>query len=248
MTNTGNIRCFLFENPDASELPPLSGKEIHIWRVQTADSRLLKHAEILSDEEQERALRYRNEDARQCYQTGHTALRLLLSHYLGEPAESFTFTCNEQKKPALANMNSIHFNISHSGDWIVLAFAAYAPVGIDIEYARDTRRTDLIVKRFFHPDEAALYQALSESERQRFFYEHWTAREAALKALGIGLTVETNTFLVEDLPDGETLRIVGGPAGSEALLLSRFDCPDGYTGCIAYCADTIDFLCCTGLN
>lgn len=230
-------RFFYYPNIDTDDFPALSCGEIHIWFVAAGDNSLMEQSAVLSGAEQAAAAQYKHAGARACYQAGHTALRLLLARYLHVRAEELSFVCGEHGKPSLSNQNSVHFNISHSGDWIALAFARHTPIGVDIEHARDTRRTDLIVRRFFHPQEAAAYASLPEPEKQRFFYERWTAREAALKALGIGLTVETNAFLVESLGDG-TMCIKDGPPGSERLVLTRIDCPDGYIGCVAFLPDS----------
>lgn len=227
-----HIRYFDCASLHSGAFPALSGDEIHIWYADACDGRLLAQTAVLSDGEQAQAERYKNEHARMCYQTGHTALRLLLARYLDKHAETLTFTHGAHGKPALANQNDVHFNISHSGDRIALALAA-TPVGVDIEHAREARKTDLIARRFFHPEEAAIYQSLPDAQRKTFFYERWTAREAALKALGIGLTVETNAFLVQRCADSGMFRITDGPAGSERLLLTGIDCPDGYVGCVA---------------
>lgn len=228
------LRYFYEEKLGTSDFPALGRDELHIWYFSVSGSALEGQAHVLSAGEQERAQRYKNTEARQCYRIGHTALRLLLHHYLGVSAKAVEFTYNEHGKPALAEP-CIHFNISHSGDRIAVAFARQMPVGVDIEFVRDTRRTDLIVKRFFHPQEAQTYSALSEEQKRVFFYEHWTAREAALKALGIGLTVEIDSFLVQECEDtgDQDFCIAGGPVGSERLLLYRLSCPDGYAGCAA---------------
>lgn len=226
--------CYFYEK-DLQTAPALKENEIHIWYIPTESGVLLAQADILPPEEQERALRYKHAGTRKCYQVGHTALRLLLAHYLGVLYQELRFAYNEHGKPILENVKDVHFNISHSADWIALAFVRSVPIGVDIEFARDDRKTDPIVKRFFHPQEAKVYQALFEEQKREFFYERWTAREAALKALGIGLTVETNDFLVkegQDL-DRQSFCIEGGPPGSERLSLMALQCPEGYAGCVA---------------
>lgn len=235
MTMTWKLRYFYEGNPGRPDFPVLESGELHIWYFSANGSVLAGQEDVLSAEEREQVQRYKHTGARLCYQTGHTALRLLLGRYLGVPAQALDFTYNEHGKPALALESGIHFNISHSGGWVAVAFARQVSVGVDIECVSDTRSMDSIVRRFFHPQEAQVYGGLSEEQKRIFFYEHWTAREAALKALGIGLTVETNSFLVQSCEDGEgkDYCILNGPAGSERLTLCRLSCPDGYIGCAA---------------
>lgn len=229
------IQIFDIDRTLAENVPfsPLSDGEIRVWFIPTDHPGLLKQTGVLSKKEQKKAAGYKNPSVKMCYEIGHTALRLLLARCQNTAPECLSFVYGPKGKPALSDSNGVHFNISHSGDWIALA-VSQTPVGVDIEYARDTRKTDSIVRRFFHPQEAEHYRTLSPEEQRRFFYERWTAREAALKALGIGLTVEINEFLVERCPDRPLLRIAGGPPGSERLLLTGFDCPKGYVGCCAW--------------
>lgn len=76
---------------------------------------------------------------------------------------------------------SLHFNLSHSGDYALIAVTPHAPVGVDIQQHRQRTRWRAIAERFFAPHEAASLQNDAD------FYRLWVIKEAVLKALGTGL-------------------------------------------------------------
>lgn len=76
-------------------------------------------------------------------------------------------------KPYCKNFPEIHFNISHSGDWVICAICD-SPIGVDIE---KIGHADLqIAKRFFTEYE---YRQLlnQETNRSELFYKLWTLKE-----------------------------------------------------------------------
>ena len=92
-----------------------------------------------------------------------------------------TWTKGPQEKPYLPGMP--YFNISHSGDWIVVVFSDQE-VGIDIERISEL---DLeAVSRFFHPEEISLLE--KEAYDKQLFFRVWARKEAYLKATGKGIT------------------------------------------------------------
>jgi 4'-phosphopantetheinyl transferase len=93
---------------------------------------------VLSHDEQQRSARFTSADQRRRYVNARWTLRDLLSRYLECPASHIRFAYNGRGKPSLAHPagTSLHFNISHSHELAVLAFALDSPVGIDLEHVR----------------------------------------------------------------------------------------------------------------
>jgi 4'-phosphopantetheinyl transferase len=89
-------------------------------------------------------------------------------------------------KPYLPDHPDVHFNVSHSGNYVVGAFADKT-VGIDIEEIHEIKPS--LVKYAFNKREAAIYDSLPESEKLNFFFENWTGKEAFLKHIAKGLSV-----------------------------------------------------------
>lgn len=99
-------------------------------------------------------------------------------------------------------------SISHSGDW---AAAAYAPkklrIGIDLENI--THRSDAFIQDYFTEHEVKMVSSahtssptgtLRSAERATLI---WSAKEALLKALGIGLRLDTRQVEVIEIEDVE---------------------------------------------
>lgn len=88
----------------------------------------------------------------------------------------------------------IHFNISHSGDFKVLAIAE-TPVGVDIE---KVRKADLRVAKRFCENE---YNYITQKDSEHRFFKVWTKKEAYLKYKGTGLRGGLDSFDVFSLPE-----------------------------------------------
>ena len=106
-------------------------------------------------------------------------------------------------KPVIEGHPSVHFNVSHSGDYVLCA-ASSAPVGVDIELRGLPRLP--VARRFYHSAEIDRLERLSPADQSRCFYDYWSAKEAFLKYLGTGLARPLNTFIVEFTPAAALLR------------------------------------------
>lgn len=140
---------------------------------------------LLSADERSRAQRYRFDGDRRRFVTVRSSLRRLLGRYLDAPAADLDFTYSDRGKPALRDV-ALSFNVSHSQDVALIAIAGDRAVGVDLEYHRSSN-IPALARRFFHPQEAAELQARPASDRDRRFFQYWTAKEAYLKATGDGL-------------------------------------------------------------
>ena len=127
-------------------------------------------------------------------------------------------------RPTVAGDDRISFSVSHSGAFAVIALAdGDVTVGVDVEELRPRRRLDALAQRILNDDEHAAWSLLADAdERLRFFLQVWTAKEAYLKAIGIGVTTR-----LRDVParvDGWHTRVLDlGPERVAALCVDRAD-------------------------
>lgn len=196
---------------------------------------------VLSQIELDRGRSLGREQDRHAFWAGRILLRQALSSYLNYPAEKLSFRTGPHGKPYLSSpagtisdsfRPGMYFNLSHSGDYIAMAFSSAAPVGIDIEKVRHNFRAESLVRRFFHPDEFLEYEKLPKYARQEFVFRRWTVREAFLKGLGDGLSISPCSFFVSEL-DSEFC-IKNSQKDYSSWHISPVSAPDGYYCSIAY--------------
>jgi 4'-phosphopantetheinyl transferase len=98
----------------------------------------------------------------------------------------------ENGKPSVVGCPDFYFNISHSGEYVVMAYGN-APVGVDVEQTRD--KETRIAKRCF-TDEEFEYISQSDDKSGERFFKVWTMKESYLKLTGRGISVPLNSFYV----------------------------------------------------
>ncbi len=82
-------------------------------------------------------------------------------------------------------LSCCHFNLSHSGPYVLRALRAEGPVGIDVEDAsRHIKDLDGVVARFFHPGEKDAFVLLADEYRRKVFVRMWVLKEAIIKMWG----------------------------------------------------------------
>ena len=95
----------------------------------------------------------------------------------------------------------IHFNISHSGCYVIAAVSD-EDIGIDIQKIKSDKHR--IAEKNFLPSECAYINEIEDEKiNQQRFCEIWTIKEAYLKNIGIGLRKPLNSFEIdfsEDAP------------------------------------------------
>jgi len=144
-------------------------RPVDIWILNLdCDSRIL-----LTPEEEDRAARLHRELDRVRWARARTALRKILSSHLRCGPLELAFKTGAHGKPFIEG--GPHFNLSHSGQWVAIALASVAEVGIDIEQMRE--RVDI----------AKLLERLGERElpeSRTALFQRWARREAASKTTG----------------------------------------------------------------
>jgi len=184
---------------------PLAMNEVHVWRTSLEmPLNAIHHLQsTLSPEECERAERFHFAKDRRHWIVARGILRLLLGRYLNVEASELQFVINEYGKPALAyppHGTHVHFNLSHSGELALYAFAYDRQVGIDVEYKRSDVDYEAIARVSFSPNEQAVLRSLPDDVKQEAFYNCWTRKEAYIKALGKGLSHPLDQFDVSLTP------------------------------------------------
>lgn len=167
---------------------------------------LLPHAEHeatasawLHSDEQIRSRRFRHAGPRRRFDLCRSALRALLSQELSCNHEQLTFGATKYGKPfAIVDKkpHPISFNLSHSHNHGLIALAPTGRLGVDIEDRISRDDLDELAESVLGPSEQRDFAGLHESRRTHFFFRMWTLKEALIKALGVGFSLNPAEFEV----------------------------------------------------
>lgn len=180
--------------PSIVPLPSQNHTDIALWLVDLDAHPGLWDEPLLSVKEQDRAHRFRFEVHARRYKASHAALRLILGQATGLDPAALEFTEGVHGKPRLANGHDLHFNMSHSRGWALVGLCHSAPIGIDIELVTPMDDAAALARRNFSAKEFADFQGTPSDQRLNAFLRCWTRKEACLKALGSGLSIEPHGF------------------------------------------------------
>jgi 4'-phosphopantetheinyl transferase len=182
-------------------------------------------AASLSPQEHQRHQALRCPEDRERFLRGRGALRRLLGAWRDEAPPAVPIAGGRHGKPCC--LGGPEFNLSHSGDLILLAVHQQRPVGVDVERLRPGLAWRPIAQRVLPPADwqalealaAAAEEEAAEQEAAEAFLVAWCRLEARLKAEGVGLAGLDN-HRQRPSPDGAGLHLwdVAVPAGYRAAV------------------------------
>lgn len=225
----------------------LSTGDVHVWRVLF--DRFAGKAEVflavLSDEERDRAERFHFESGRVQYIVTRTALRMTLARYTGIDPRNLQFEYSSHGKPSLAGVESLQFNVAHSGGLALIAVAKEGLVGVDVEARRRDFAGQRIADRFFSAREAGALRNLPIDQQEQAFLNCWTRKEAYIKARGDGLSCPLDSFDVTLAPGepAKLLHVKNDPDEATRWNLRALPLGEGYTAAVAV-RGTFNLICC----
>lgn len=178
------------------EIPRLKQDEAHVWLVPWESLKRERDwlLSFLNEEEKGRIGRFRFPEDGERFFHGRAIAKALLACYSGGQA-GLELGIGKYGKPYFIADPRLHFNLSHSGAYVLLGFAA-SPLGVDVEQNSELADLDGLIGHCFTRQEAAYIHTSSRTDTQRRFYRYWTIKEAYLKALGVGLSKEPQAFSV----------------------------------------------------
>ncbi|MCM1498351.1 MAG: 4'-phosphopantetheinyl transferase superfamily protein [Clostridium sp.] len=207
-----------------------------------SDEQSLALYNLLPEERQKRIRKMKNRDAARKALYAGAFLQTVLGGELEVPASVISYKYGEQGKPLLdmermetelggkrpeERFRPLHFNLSHSGEYAVLAVSDQT-VGIDIEHR--TKNALGIAKRFFCPQEHERISAAdSAKEQERLFLEYWTMKEAYVKYSGEGMQIPFSSFFIRQEEENGISRVQG-----EEIWFATFFLVEDY--CVSICS------------
>ncbi|GIU51439.1 4'-phosphopantetheinyl transferase [Shewanella sairae] len=158
-------------------------------------------------------------------------LRALLSQHSDLLPNEWCFEYGDKGKPRLTDtqfkQTGIHFNLSHSGDWLLVGICVpnaekrnnldAVEFGVDIERCRSSTNIHAILSHYFsEPEKAALLALPAELQRERFF-DLWALKESYIKAKGLGLALSLKSFAFDFSPALEASLTVNSWQGDHSI-------------------------------
>lgn len=125
------------------------------------------------------------------------ALRAILGSELGCRREELEFGTSYYEKPfaiVLGKPHPISFNVSHSGKNGIIAFSPEGRLGVDVEDVAPRKNMELLAEAAFTTSEQAALGSVDGAEKLRLFFRIWTIKEALIKAVGMGLSLDMSSF------------------------------------------------------
>ena len=210
--------------PDAGPAPAhptLRAGEVHIWQLEVGHGEATNQdVPHLSRQERNRATQLRVAADRAAFEQARGFLRQTLSRYLRMDPAAVPLVTGRWGRPQLdpTGLSSTadgrpnpsphplpHFNLAH-GRGIVLLAVSDLPVGIDVEPRDPLPDLEEVIQGALTEQERVSLPEPGASGRLDSFLRIWTRKEAFLKGIGIGLTVDPRDVCVAD-PDRPELRV-----------------------------------------
>jgi 4'-phosphopantetheinyl transferase len=208
----------------------LNKNTAHIW-FANLDTIKIDYA-VLSDAEKIRASKMRLPEHQHRTAAARYVLRMLLKKYLSSLSPlplAGEVRVREKGKLYLPDSN-LRFNLAHSHEYAVFAFALDIEIGIDIEQQRDVE-FDGIAKRVMSETEYTYWSMQPITQQAELFFQIWTRKEALVKATGDGLSGPLKDLSTID-SDGNICTTVNY-ANQTPLYLTDLSAPKNYYAALA---------------
>lgn len=181
---------------------------VHLSAPPDREARL--HA-LLSPDERERMARFAFPWLRTRFAVAHAALRIVAARHGAGPPAAQRWGAGPHGKPYLREpAPPVELNLSHAGDWAIVAVGHDRPVGVDIEAIVPDRVSPAMIDMVSSPAERTAFASMPPHARAAAFFRLWVRKEAVIKALGTGLARALHTIDVPLVPaappDGVVLR------------------------------------------
>ena len=179
---------------------------------------------FLSDDECRRLDSYRSKAAAERYVVTRSLVRIVLGDHIGQEPRKVRVSRTDLGKPM---SERVHFNVSHSGDLVLVAVSDQRAVGVDVERRRPVQRVGAMIARWLSPAERRELEELRRSvgDESEAFLRVWSLKEARLKALGVGISGAARAGL--DTVDAQPLDDLLGA-------LAPRPGENGYVGAVAF--------------
>ena len=157
--------------------------------------------ELLDEGEKRRAYNFYSHRGRRNFVLCRGALRSILCERLDclNFVLQFSYERNEKPQGFIDGKNiPCEFNVSHTADHGLLAFARNGRLGVDVESRNVRHDVDGDIRRVFSKCEQEMLTKAISSSKIDLFLRLWTLKEAVIKATGEGFRADTTAFTIPE--------------------------------------------------
>lgn len=162
-----------------------------LYYCNTQNFQSLYGCELLLDDRQAQIRNYKNKDDK---------IRALVAGLMTRQVLGNLYYTNisygAHGKPIISGCDNIHFNISHSGNHVILGVSETI-IGVDIEFISSPSK--LVAKKCFTDAEFQWFESVDDITA---FYKLWTGKESVIKAFGEGFHMNPNSFDILPIENG----------------------------------------------
>jgi len=167
---------------------------------------------LLSPDERCRAESLKVIKVRQRFVIARAILRQLLADYMAvNSAAGIELLQGPYGKPYVVHGSGgqdVVFNLSHTGDHLVIALGCQRQMGVDIEACRGRINLNALAEKCFAETELYSWQQLEAKDQKAMFYRIWTRKESFVKAVGRGISLGLKNC---EMSLQEPIKVLGVP-------------------------------------
>jgi 4'-phosphopantetheinyl transferase len=173
---------------------------VHVWCTRPGEvpaGALASYRALLSPTEAARNARFVFETDRHRDLVARALVRTSLSRYSAVEPHSWVFRTGSYGRPEIvepARMRALRFSLTHTDGLVALAVTFHRDIGLDAEQLGRRNCGLDIAPRFFAPVELEDLRATPAEQQHQRFLEYWTLKEAYIKAVGAGLSMQLDSF------------------------------------------------------
>lgn len=142
------------------------------------------------------------------------ALRRMLAREIGGPPHLVPILMDAHGKPHCPHplAAGLDFSVSHADECSMISLGEAGGIGVDVEKIMHEEPTDVELGIIFNQGEYRDWARLSSREKRlKAFTQAWTIKDAALKAIGLGLDGSTHEITVRFDASGDAWPVLPSP-------------------------------------
>ncbi|MPM34651.1 4'-phosphopantetheinyl transferase Sfp [bioreactor metagenome] len=170
--------------------------KVYVTKIKEVSEEILEELiKFISKEKKSKLQKLKHREDKLRSLIGEILVRYVIGENTIIEVNDIIFETNIYGKPYLRNYSDFHFNISHSGDFVICAIDN-KPIGVDIEKVIPLEY-EAIANNFFTTREMNYIKRENLRNQLSKFYEIWTIKESYVKAYGQGFNMCFKDFSMD---------------------------------------------------